>query len=171
MGKLLMGHYGRPPEAESVSITLRDCHQKLGLKPSDFVSEEDPSFFKKSHGAMGKYLVFQMDAKEIKDAAVWRPGFYLLPLEAVDVLKAFSKQDIVRAGSSKRFAELECKEPPPADILERANRWVEESQPLLFQCHCPQLILRLDPPWAIRRRWAARLTCKKRCQPALKTQI
>src|SRR6185295_10153645 len=98
MGKLLVGHYGSPPDAESTTISLRDCHQRLGLKPSDFVSAEEPDFFKKSRRALGKYLVFQIHAGEIGNAAMWRVGYYLLPLEAMDVLRAFSKQDVVRGG-------------------------------------------------------------------------
>src|SRR5437870_4610070 len=117
MGILLIGHYGRPPEAESVEISLKECHQRLGLTPSDFVSDEEPGFFKKKHGAMGKYLVFLVDKKEIGAAAVWRPGYYLLPLEAADTLKAFSKQDIIRFGAEVRPTELQSKKPPPADVL------------------------------------------------------
>jgi hypothetical protein len=171
MGKLFIGHYGRPPEAESVAIALRECHQRVGLKPSDFVSAEEPGFFKKAHGATGKYLVFKLEPEEIQDAAVWRPGFYLLPLDAADVLKVFSRQDIVRGGATRRPLEIESKQPPEPAVLERAERWAEQTQPLLFQCRCPQLVLRLDPPWGFRRRWAVRLTCRKRCQPPVRGTV
>ena len=171
MGKLFIGHYGHSPDAESVTIALSDCHQRLGLKPSDFVSLEPPSFFNEKQGAMGKYLVFQVDAAEIGDAAVWHPGYYLLPLKALDILNVFSKLEIARGGATRRPFELECKEQPPADVLKRAKRWADQSQPLLFQCHCHELILRLDPPWAFRRHWTARLTCKNRCQPPLKSLL
>ena len=171
MGKLFIGHYGHPPEAESATLALRDCHQRLGLRPSDFVSAETPEFFKKKHGAVGKYLVFQLDAEESKDTAAWRPGYYLLPLEAADILKIFDKRELARGGAIKRPFDLQSERPPPADVMERANRWADQSQPLLFQCQCPQLLLRLDPPTLMRRHWKARLGCEKRCQPALKSRI
>src|SRR5438477_548985 len=90
MGKLFVGHYGQPPSAESL-VALRDCHQRLGLKPTDFVSEEPPDFYKKARGATGKYLVFQIEASEVANNAFWKPGYYLLPLEAADVLEAFER--------------------------------------------------------------------------------
>jgi hypothetical protein len=173
MGKLLIGKYGQPPDAESVTISLRDCHQRLGLKPSDFVSSEDPNFFhRRVKGALGRYLVFQLEASEIQDAAVWRPGFYLLPLDAADVLNAFSKQEVARASKgSARPYELESKQPLPDDVLARAQQWAERSQPLLFKCHCAKLVLKMEGPTFLRRYWKARLTCRKRCQPALKSRI
>jgi hypothetical protein len=171
MGKLLIGHFGHSPEAESVSIALRDCHQRLGLKPSDFVSTEPPTFFKKAHGAVGRYLVFQLDIEEIKEAAVWRPGYYLLPLDALDVMKAFGKQALTSDPAAIRPVELECEVQPPVDVLKRAHHWADQSQPLFFQCHCPKLTLRLDPPWGFRRHWVGRLMCGKRCQPVLKTRL
>jgi hypothetical protein len=171
MGKLLIGHFGRPPEAESVTLTLSECHQRLGLKPSDFVSSDAPPFFHKSKGAKGKYLVFELEVKEVQDMAVWRPGYYLLPLEAADVLKAFSKQEAARRGSGKRPYDIVFKKQPPEDVLDRAQRWADESQPLLIQCRCPSLLLKMDAPWAVRRRWSIKLTCEKRCQPPLKTLI
>jgi hypothetical protein len=171
MGKLLIGHYGRPPEAESVEIALRDCHQRLGLKPSDFVDAEEPSFFKKAHRATGKYLVFYVDAAEIREAAVWKPGYYLLPLEAADVLRAFSGKNFAGSRSDIRPSQIISKDPAPEDVLQRARRWAEASQPLLIHCHCPEVIIKLDSPWTFRRRWRVRLTCAKRCQPPLKDEI
>ena len=171
VGKLLVGHYGKAPEAESVEISLRDCHQRLGLKPSDFVSPEPPDFFRRAHGAIGKYLVFELAKDEIGDAAVWRPGYYLLPLEAVDVLQVLSKKNRGHPGGVTRPVNVESKQEPPPDVLERAQHWADLSQPLFFHCRCENLILRLDAPWALRRRWAARLTCKKRCQPTLKALL
>ena len=169
MGKLLIGRYGHLPEAESVTISLKDCHQRLSLKPSDFVSAEEPSFFRRAHKALGKYLVFQIDANEIGDAAVWRTGYYLLPLEAADVLKAFNKKEISLAGDyGERPFEIETLQPPPPAIMARIDRWTKESQPLLFHCRCEVLLLKLDPPSLFRRSWRARLTCRKRCQPAIK---
>jgi hypothetical protein len=172
MGKLLIGHFGEPPQAESIAITLRDCHQRLGLKPSDFVSSEEPDFFKKARRAVGKYLVFQADLNEVKEAAVWKAGYYLLPLSATDVLNLFNKQEITRGGGAvRRPMEVESKETPPPDVMERASRWADQSQPLLFHCHCPQLLLKLDAPMLFRRHWKVRLTCRKRCQPPVKGDI
>src|SRR4051812_24932783 len=127
MGKLLIGHYGRPPEAESVDLTLNDCHQRLGLKPSDFVSSEPPAFFKKSKGALGKYLVFEVDAKEVPVTAIWRPGYYLLPLEAADVVKAFNHQDLSGRAAGARPYDLDFKKRPSDEVLERAQRWADQS--------------------------------------------
>jgi hypothetical protein len=171
MGKLLVGHFGKKPDAESTTISLSDCHQRLGLKPSDFVSSDPPPFFKHTHGAKGRYLVFELDKKEIGDAAVWRQGYYLLPLEAADVLQAFGKMKRDKTDFEKRPVEVEFKAEPPSDVLERATQWADDSQPLFFNCRCAHLILRLDAPWALRKRWGARLTCKKRCQPPLKSLI
>lgn len=169
MGKLFVGHYGNPPDAESATITLKDCHQRLGMKPSDFVSESEPPFFRKKHGAMGRYLVFLLEPQE--SATVWKAGYYLLPLEAADILKVFNKQQLVEGGAVKRPYQMECKEAPPPDVLKRAERWADESQPLLFDCKCPELTLRLDAPHLLRRTWRIRLSCPKRCMPALKAQI
>lgn len=171
MGKLFVGHFGKEPEAESTMISLRDCNQRLGLKPSDFVSVHPPSFFKHARGAKGRYLVFELDQKEIGDAAVWKPGFYLLPLEAADVLQAFGKMKRDKTGLELRPVEVVYKIDPPADVLERATLWANNSQPLFFNCRCEQLILKMDAPWALRKRWGLRLTCKKRCQPAIKSLI
>ena len=171
MGKILVGHFGKPPEAEAVEITLKDCHQRLGLTPSDFVSLEPPSFFKKAHGAMGKYIVFWADAAEIQDAAVWRAGYYLLPLEAADVLQAFNQKNRPASKDGVREFSVESKTDVPPDILARASRWAVESQPLFFKCHCPSLILKMDSPAVLRKHWRARLTCPKRCVPAMKTLI
>jgi hypothetical protein len=172
MGKLLVGHYGGPPEAESISISLRECHQRLGMRPTDFVSAEEPPFFHKKHKSVGKYLVFQADATDVQEAAVWRPGYYLLPLDAAEVLRAFNKADVLRKGAAnQRPFDIECKSPVPSDVLQRVEHWNEQSQPLLFQCHCPQLVIRLDPPTFIRRRWKVRLGCRKRCQPPIKSEL
>jgi hypothetical protein len=171
MGKLLVGRFGEPPDAESIAITLRDCNQRLGLKPSDFVSSEPPEFFSKARGAHGKYLVFEVTAAETVEVPIWKPGYYLLPLEAADALKAFAKITGRAGPGDPRPFQLEAKATPPDDVLERARRWAVESQPLLFNCHCPELILRLDPPWGLRRHWSARLTCPNRCVPPLKTRV
>jgi hypothetical protein len=173
MGKLLIGHYGSEPEAESMAITLRECHQRLGMRPSDFISCDPPDIFKKAHGAKGKYLVFRISAEEIRGNVMWREGYYLLPLEAADVLKVFQKEDgpgAIRMGSIRPM-DILIKTQPPADVLERARQWGEDVQPLFFQCRCPRLILRVDAPWALRRRWKTRLTCPQRCQPALKAEV
>jgi hypothetical protein len=171
MGKLLIGRYGEQPEAESIEISLRDCNQRLGMKPSDFVSADEPDFFRKKYGAMGKYLVFQVSADEIKEAAIWRAGYYLLPLSAMDVLKAFGRVTPGQGEASKRPVEIESKQPAPAQVLERINRWVVQTTPLFFECHCTELLLKLDPPVLFRRTWKARLTCRKRCQPAVTAQF
>jgi hypothetical protein len=172
MGKLLVGHYGQPPEAESISLTLKDCHQRLSLKPTDFVSAEEPDFFKKARHATGKYVVFQADLTDVREAAVWKVGYYLLPLGVPEVLRMFNKQDVARAGGgNRRPMEVESKDTPPPDVLERAQRWGDQAQPLLIQCHCPQLLLKLDAPMLFRRHWRVRLTCRKRCQPPVKSDI
>ncbi len=170
MGKLLTGHYGREPEAESIPLTLTDASQKLGLKPSDYVSEGSPRFFEKAFGAPGRYLVFLADAGETKESPVWKPGYYLLPLEAADVLKALEKnrQNAAAAGDGRALpVQLETKTLPPPDVQERLDIWVAKAQPLFFKCGCNHLELKLDAPWGLRRRWKARLRCPKRCQPAL----
>lgn len=169
MGKLLSGHYGRPPEAESMAeISLRECNQKLGLKPSDFVSEGPPAFFKKAYGTRSRYLLFLLDVSETPGNKIWRPGYYLLPLNAVDVLKALDATRKTVVGTIGLMPiELRTKETLPDDVLARAQHWAQESQPLFFKCHCAYLELRVDPPWALRRRWRARLRCPSRCQPAL----
>src|SRR6266513_65927 len=127
MGKLLVGHYGEKPEAESIEITLRDCHQRLGLKPSDFVSVEAPNFFQHRLGAKGRYLVFELDKKEIGDAAAWRPGYYLMPLEAADVLRALNQDRAAVRSGEKRPVTLQSKQDPPPDVLDRAQRWADIS--------------------------------------------
>src|SRR2546423_477163 len=106
MGKLLIGHYGHRPEAESIEISLKDCYRRLGLKSSDFVSADEPYFFAKKRGAMGKYMVFQVEAEEIGDAPAWRAGYYLLPVDAADVVKVFSKKEIERLAENVRPTEL-----------------------------------------------------------------
>lgn len=174
MGTLLSGHYGGPPEAESGILTLQECSMRLGLKPTDFVSEGEPTFFEKKFGAKGRYLVFRTTADEVKGSPVWKQGYYLLPLEAIDVLAAFERKGggASRAGNAKVLSvEVESKATVPEDVMARAKKWADESQPLFFKCHCDHLELRLDPPWGLRRRWKAKLRCPDRCQPQLTQQI
>jgi hypothetical protein len=168
MGKLLSGHYGSPPEAESIPITLKECSQKLNMKPSDFVSSGPPKFFEEAFGASGRYLLFLVDADEVLDSAIWKCGYYLLPLEAKDVLVALSKHK-GRISFDPRVMPVEWEEETdaPEPIKERALKWSRESQPLFFKCGCKSLQLRLQAPWALRRRWKARLRCPGRCQPPL----
>lgn len=171
MGKLLSGRYGHEPNAESVALTLKECNQKLNLKPSDFVSEGPPAFFKKSFGSFGKYLLFLVDPEEVADNPIWRPGYYLLPLSAADVLEALERHKHAGlAAGDKLPIEWEVDEEqaePPTLIKDRALKWASDAQPLFFICGCPNLLLRMDPPWALRRRWRARLRCPRRCQPTL----
>ena len=170
MGKLLTGHYGRPPEAESVFLALNDASQKLGMKPSDFVSEGAPNFFKKTFGAPGRYLLFQTEAKEVEGSPVWKLGYYLLPLEAADILKSLekSRQAAAAAGDKRALpikAEMETS--PPLAVQERLDAWVAKAQPLFFKCGCDHLELKVMEPWGLRRRWKVRLRCPRRCQPPL----
>ncbi len=170
MGKLLTGHFGRSPEAESASLSLQDASLQLGMKPSDFVSEGPPTFFTKAFGAPGRYLVFLADQKDVERSPVWKPGYYLLPLEASDVLKALEKnRQAAAAMGDKRLLPVveEIETAPPKDVRERLDRWVTASQPLFFKCECDHLELKVVAPWGLRRRWKARLRCPKRCQPAL----
>ena len=172
MGKLLSGHYGSGPEAESIPITLRECSQKLNLKPNDFVSIGPPRFFEKAFGAKSRYLLFLPDPEEVEGSIVWKPGYYLLPLEAKDVLSALSK--VTGRGSAEdRVLPVEWEKDfdAPKSIKEKAMKWATATQPLFFQCGCPCLKLRLQPPWALRRRWRARLRCAERCQPPLSTLL
>ena len=172
MGKLLSGHYGDVPEAESIPLSLKECSQKLNLKPSDLVSEGPPKFFEKDFGAGGRYLLFQTDPADVKDSPVWKSGYYLLPLEAKDVLAALEKH---RGGAfeGQRILpiEWETESNAPAAIQEIAMAWANASQPLFFKCTCKNLTLRCYPPWALRQRWKARLRCPKRCQPPLATLL
>ncbi len=175
MGKLLSGHYGKPPEAESIPISLMDCQQKLGLKPSDFVSEGPPRIFEKAFGSRGRYLVFQVEDGEIAGSPVWKRGFYLLPIDAVDVLQAF---DLNRRGisfdSSPQAAlpvHTETATAPPPEVQGQMDAWVARCMPLFFRCGCKFLELKVNPPWGLRRRWKARLRCPKRCQPPLVTLL
>jgi hypothetical protein len=168
MGKLLSGHYGSRPVAESIAITLKECSQKLNMKPADFVSSGPPKFFEKSFGASGRYLLYLTDADEIVDSAVWKFGYYLLPLEAKDVLAALSKHKGKISGDLLIMpVEWEVEPDAPELVKERALKWAMESQPLFFKCGCKFLQLRLQTPWALRRRWRARLRCPARCQPPL----
>jgi hypothetical protein len=171
MGKLLSGHYGNPPEAESMEISLRDCHQKLGLKPSDLVSQGPPKFFEKNYGSMSRYLLVLLDERETAENAMWKPGYYLLPLEAKDVLDALAGRRPPPSQGRMLPITIQSKKDAPSDILVAAKRWAEGSQPLFFKCGCDHLELKLEPPWAMRRRWRVRLRCPKRCQPALSTLI
>jgi len=172
MGKLLSGHYGAEPEAESIPLSLKECSQKLNLKPSDFVSEGPPKFFEKDFGAAGRYLLFLTDPREVRESPVWKTGYYLLPLEAKDVLAALEKR---RDGATEEQRilpiEWESESGVPAEIREKAMAWANASQPLFFKCICKNLTLRCYPPWALRRRWKARLRCPKRCQPPLVTLL
>lgn len=170
MGKLLTGHYGEEPEAESISITLGECHQKLSLKPSDFVSEGPPRFFEKSFGTKGRYLLFFMDAKEVAGNPVWRAGYYLLPIEATEVLRAL--KGVKRAPTGPILpVRVEAEKAPPPEVQKRVDDWVAQAQPLFFRCTCQYLELDVKPPWGLRRRWKLRLRCPDRCQPAQTTVI
>jgi len=168
LGKLLSGRYGEPPRAESVPLSLKDCSQRLGLKPSDFISQGEPNFFKKSFGAGGRYLIFLVEETDVQSSPVWKAGYYLLPLEAADVLKVFLPEKEPNAGPALPV-RVETKGVPPEIIADRAKRWAEESQPLFFKCGCDYLELKLQAPWGLRRQWKAVLRCPKRCQPALTT--
>jgi len=168
MGKLLSGHYGSKPEAESIPITLKECSQKLNMKPSDFVSAGPPKFFVKAFGAGGRYLLFLADADEVAGSAIWKFGYYLLPLDAKDVLEALSKHKGRGPADSRIMpVEWETETDAPEPVKQRALKWALDSQPLFFKCGCKSLRLRLQSPWALRRRWRARLRCPRRCQPPL----
>jgi len=175
MGVLLSGHYGQPPEAESGRLTLQQCMIRLGMKPTDFVSEGEPDFFNKRYGAKGRYLLFRAETEEVKGSPVWRAGYYLLPLDAIDVLAAFERKGDSGAnaitGDKILAVEVESKASVPEDILARAKTWGNSSQPLFFTCKCDHLELYLTAPWGLRRRWKAKLRCPDRCQPPLTTQI
>jgi len=172
MGKLLMGRYGEEPQAEStLPISLRECHQRLSLKPTDYISAGAPDFFNRAYGAKGRYLVFLVEPSEAQGNAIWRPGYYLLPLEAADVLRAFDKN---KRGPSEGRAlpvEIESKDAVPPEIMALAQRWAQECQPLFFKCKCDHLTLKLTAPWAMRRRWKSRISCPDRCQPTLTTEL
>lgn len=164
MGKLLTGHYGESPEAESIPLSLAECNLKLGLKPSDFVSEGEPKFFEKSFGTKGRYLLFHLETKEIAGNPIWKAGYYLLPIEAIDVLKAL--QGVKRADVGKILpVKMESKETPPPAIQERIDAWVFNAQPLFFKCSCDFLELQVKAPWGLRRHWKLKLRCPDRCQP------
>ena len=171
MGKLLTGHYGRHPVAESVTLSLLDASRKLGLTPSDFVSEGPPNFFRKTFGAPGRHLLFYMEQDEAKASPIWKAGYYLLPLEAADVLKVLEKnrEAAYLAGDHRALPiRMEASETPPPGVQKRLDIWVAKAQPLFFRCGCEYLSLKLDPPWGMRRRWKAILRCPRRCQPAVK---
>jgi hypothetical protein len=132
MGKLLSGRYGGTPEAISGTITLSECHQRLSLKPSDHVSVGEPDFFKKAYGAKGRYLLFQVDESEVRGTAAWKPGYYLLPLDALDVLKAMDKSNQPRAEAGPLPVAVKDQDGAPASILAQAQKWAADSQPLFF---------------------------------------
>ena len=173
MGKLLTGHFGREPEAESIALSLIEASQKLGLKPSDFVSTGPPTFFKKNYGAPGHYLLFQVEPAEVEGKPIWKTGYYLLPLEAADILKMLEKNRLNPAASAGgRFLPIqpiqtEQESAPPPGVQKRLELWLAKAQPLFFTCGCEHLELKLDAPRGLRRRWKARLRCPRRCQPAL----
>ncbi len=172
MGKLLSGRYGAEPDAESIALTLKECNQKLNLKPSDFVSEGPPKFFEKAFGASGRYLLYLADTEDVRGNPIWKTGYYLLPLEAKDVLSALGKHKNASAeGRAVLPIEWEIESKAPEEIKKKAMEWAIASQPLFFICVCSQLELRIYPPWALRRRWKARLRCPKRCQPPLSTLL
>jgi hypothetical protein len=172
MGKLLSGHYGAEPDAESIALSLKECNQKLNLKPSDFVSEGPPKFFEKAFGASGRYLLYLADGEDVRGSPIWKTGYYLLPLEAKDVLSALEKhKNASTEGGTVLPIEWETESDASEQIKQKAMKWSIASQPLFFICVCKKLELRLYPPWALRRRWKARLRCPKRCQPALTTLL
>jgi hypothetical protein len=173
MGKLLTGHYGDVPEAESTTISLSDCRQRLGLKPTDFVSGGAPDFFNKAYGTKGRYLLFQVDEKEVVGNAVWKAGYYLLPMEAAEVLRVFQRNQGRGAATGQRIlaVEIESKDTPPDDVKARAEKFARESQPLFFTCKCDHLEMKLSAPWGLRRRWKAKLACPDRCQPTLTVEL
>jgi hypothetical protein len=172
MGKLLSGHYGHPPDAESIDISLKECNQKLNLKPSDFVSVGAPTFFKKAYGARGRYLLFLLPAEELEGNPIWKEGYYLLPLEAADVLDALERhKGKFQFAAEKLPIKIQYDGTPPPKVVERAEKWADKSQPLFFKCRCTALELELIPPWALRRHWKARLRCPKRCVPPLTTLL
>jgi len=171
MGKLLTGRYGEEPEAESLEISLRDCHQRLGMKPSDFVSEGPPRFFRHSFDAGGRYLVYLLAVEEIAGNPIWKAGYYLLPMSALNAMKLFRKSGASDAGQRILPISLESRGEVPPDVIDRARRWADRCQPLFFKCACDHLELRLDAPWALRTRWRARLRCPDRCQPIQSEQL
>ena len=175
MGKLLAGRYGSAPDAESGTLTLRECSQMLGLKPSDFVSGGAPAFFEKTFGAKGRYLLFLVEPEETAGSPIWKPGYYLLPLDAADVLETLnrsrSRTDSLDGGSRRLPVDITFKQEPPALVLDRAKQWADESQPLFFSCRCKELEMQLTAPWSLRKRWKARLRCPGRCVPALQTLL
>ncbi len=172
MGKLLSGRYGSKPEAESIALSLNDCAQQLNMKPSDFVSTGEPKFFEEKFGSSTRYLLFLLEAAEVKESSVWKPGYYLLPLEAKDVLAAIQKRGRVhRADDIVLPFDWEDEADAPEPIKTRAIAWGKESQPLFFKCSCKRLQMRLYAPWAMRKRWKARLRCPGRCQPSITTLL
>jgi hypothetical protein len=172
MGKLLSGHYGDDPEAESMcSISLAECHQKLSMKPSDFVSAGAPDFFNKSYGAKGRYLLFLLEPSEVNNNPIWKAGYYLLPLEAMDVLKALDKNKKGGPDVVPLPVRLKGTDNAPEDILKRATTWGKDCQPLFFKCGCDHLAMKISAPFAFRRRWKAKLGCPGRCQPTLSTLL
>src|SRR6185312_426015 len=138
--------------------TLSECHQKLGLKPSDFISEGPPTFFKKKYGTGAPYLLYVLDSEETACNPAWKAGYYLLPMDASDALKALDPKGRPAAPSEPPLpVRLDSKELPPPAVEEQAQRWAKECQPLFFHCGCTYLELHLNPPWGFRRQWKARL--------------
>jgi len=171
MGKLLIGRYGSKPNAESTSLSIKDCHLKWGLKPSDFVSLDTPPFFKDSDNARGMYLVYKAEPEDLGSTPQWRAGYYLLPVDPAAHMNAILGQENVAVSTAKRPVHLESKNDVPPEIQERALAWASHSQTMLFSCACTSLTLKLSSPWSLRRRWEAKLVCPNRCQPALKSVI
>lgn len=171
MAKLLTGKYGEEPEAESIEVPLKDCHQRLSMKPSDFVSEGPPRFFRHSFEAGGRYLVCLVSEAEIAGNPIWKPGYYLLPLKAVDALKLFQKGGPALAGQRILPVTVESRAEVPPQVMDRARRWADQCQPLFFKCSCDHLELKLDAPWALRKHWRVRLRCPDRCQPVQTEQL
>ena len=130
MGKLLSGRYGSQPDAESIALSLRDCNQKLNLKPSDFVSEGHPKFFEKAFGAAGRYLLFFAEDDDVQGNPIWRRGYYLLPLEAKDVLAALDEiprefREVVLLSDVQEFSYKEIAEMlgiPVGTVMSRLSR-------------------------------------------------
>ncbi len=170
MGKLLTGRYGEMPEAESaMSLTLSDCRTRLSLKPTDHVSVGEPDFFRKTFGTKGRYLVFQVPASEVQSNPVWKEGYYLLPMEAAEVLRVFQRNQGPSGSTGARVlpVTIDSKDSPAEDVMARAKLFAQNSQPLFFKCKCDHLEMKIAAPWGLRRRWRARLSCPDRCQPVL----
>ena len=170
MGKLLIGRYGEEPSAESIPMSLKDCHLKLGLRPTNYVSEGEPDFFNESDGAFGKYLVFKADAEDMT-GPLWKPGYYLLPVDPGQALNLLKGVDRTPLSGRRRPVQLQAPEDVPPEVLTRAKAWVEQTQSSLMDCECATLEGRVKPPFGLRRQWNVSLGCPKRCQPVLKGSV